>query len=206
MTKVEAARPAPTPYTLLCPPGWRRIPPEALLDDSAVQPILGAMKGAGRADLTLQFRALISQYRRAIRELHVFEVYLPPLIDDVRLPATLMVSPVVLPAGVDWDAALVRLSRGIEVSDADFTETPMWVWNRESWFGDDREVAVRERTFLVPVHEEAPQRRGLRFQYTILTPPTPEGEAAADQLSTIGDLVMSTMRWRSGSPRRVLPA
>ncbi|UYK39555.1 hypothetical protein [Microbacterium terricola] len=199
MGAAEGVRPGPTPFTLLCPPGWQRIPAEALLAEDATQAVFGAIRDAGRADIALQMRALLTQYRRAIRELRVFEIYLPPVADGVRLPAALMISPVVLPVGVDWDAALVRLSRGLPVEQADFTETPMWVWRREDWFGDEREVRVREATYFVPVHEDAPARRALRFQYTVLTPPTAEGDEAARQLLDIGDLVMSTMRWQQAA-------
>ncbi|MBU4464918.1 MAG: hypothetical protein KKH75_03620, partial [Actinobacteria bacterium] len=114
------ARPnAATPYTILCPPGWRRVAPSDVADGAAAQSALAAMKSAGRADLVLQVRGMLSRYRAAVRESNAFDAYLAPLIDGVPIPASMIVAPLVLPPGVSWEQALARLSRGADVAPLD---------------------------------------------------------------------------------------
>ncbi|MDY0910327.1 hypothetical protein [Microbacterium sp. CFBP9034] len=196
--------PPPTPYSILCPPAWRRVAPSALLEEDTSKALFDTMKGAGRADLVLEMRTMLSQYRRSIRDLNAFDMYLPPLVDGVMIPASLLVSPLVLPTGVDWDAALVRLARGNAVDEADFTETRMWVWRRSDTLRHDSvELGIRESTYIVPVPEEAAMRRALRFQFTVLVTPGAGADAETERLLALGDLMMSTMNWRlPGSGRR----
>ncbi|QKJ20695.1 hypothetical protein [Microbacterium hominis] len=187
---------APTPYGILCPPGWRRTHPRELLEGPATEAALARMKAAGRADLVLQTRSMLAQYRRSIEDLKVIELYLPPADAEAGpLPATLMVSPLVRPATVGWDAALGRLSRGKPVESADFAQTPMWLWRTGDSIRDEHAtVATRETHYVVPVPGEEPSRRALRFQFTALAP---DGLASDDveSLIALGDVMMSTMRW-----------
>ncbi|WP_169580736.1 MULTISPECIES: hypothetical protein [Microbacterium] len=195
-------RAVPTPYTILCPPGWRRIAPEDLWDGPAKEAALERLKAAGRADLVLQLRGLLAQYRRAAKESKVFEVYVPPSVEDeAPLPAVLQVSPFVLPATTSWDEALARLARGAAVEQADFTETPMWVWRRDGRVADqETTIASRDSYFMVPVPEDSP-RRALLFQHSVLVPGGEEGPAAAETLVLLGDAIMSTMHWRTAAVR-----
>lgn len=188
----------PTPYTILCPPGWRRVAPQELWDGPATRAALERVKAAGRADLMLQLRAMLAQYRRAATESRVFEVYVPPAADgEAPVPAILQVSPFVLPSGTSWEQALGRLSHGSAVEPADFTETRMWVWRREARVADDEtEMTSRDAYFMVPVAEENP-RRALLFQYSVLVPPAGVGDAEVESLVLLGDVIMSTMHWRN---------
>lgn len=192
-----------TPYTLLCPPGWRRMPAAALADDAMTAPALAQLKGAGRADLVLQFRGLLTRYRAAIRESGAFQVYLAPTVDGIPLPATILVSPFVLPSATTWDAALLRLGRGSAVEEADFTETRMWVWSGDERMADDAAVMVGRSThYLVPTPEDG-SRRALHFQLTVLVADSPETRPLVEPLLATGDLIMSTMRWVDASASEV---
>lgn len=186
-----------TPYTLLCPPGWRRVAPEELVSGPSAAATLDAAKASGRAELYVQLRAMSARYRQAMRELKVVDVYVPPVLDDgVPLPATMLVAPFVLPQGVPWEAALVRLAAGAAVDRPDFARTPMWVWRRRESMSDETgSVTAKETVYLVPVPDEK-VHRALRFQFTVLVPPTEDGPDKADQLVELGDLMMSTMHWR----------
>lgn len=187
-----------TPYTILCPPGWRRMPAAALADDAMTASALSQLKAAGRPDLIVQLRGMLARYRAAIRESGAFQVYLAPRVDDgIPLPAVILVSPFVLPDTVGWTEALVRLSRGAEVVDADFTETPMWVWRADERTGDEHAAMVgRSAHYLVPTAEEG-ARRALHFHLTVMVADDPHAHALVDPLMATGDLIMSTMRWVS---------
>jgi len=195
--ELGAGSAVPTPYTILLPPGWRRVTPAELFDGDATRATLERMKAAGRADLVLQMRGMLAQYRRAATDSRVFEVYLPPTVDgESPAPAVLQVSPFVLPSGTTWDEALGRLSQGRSVEVADFTETRMWLWRRDGRVADsETAMASRDAYFLVPVPEESP-RRALLFHFSVLVAPSDEGAAAAETLVLLGDVIMSTMRWR----------
>lgn len=185
-----------TPYTLLCPPGWRRVDPQDVVSGPGADDALAAVQRAGNPTLYVQLRAMISRYRQAMRATKVFDVYLPPALDDgVPLPASLLVSPFVLPTGIGWDAALARLAGPSRVDRAAFAQTPMWVWRRAETMTDDSgTITAKESVFLAPVPDES-VHRALRFQFTALAPPTDDGDEKADQLLAIGDLMMGTMRW-----------
>ncbi|WEK13555.1 MAG: hypothetical protein P0Y48_14020 [Candidatus Microbacterium phytovorans] len=186
---------AATPYTLLCPPGWRRIPAAALADDVTVAPVVAQLKASGRPDLVLAFRAMLVRYRGAVRESGAFRAYLAPLADGIPLPAVMLVSPFVLPDTTTWEMALARLARGSAVGDADFTETPMWVWRGSGRTGDDGAVlAGRSSHYLVPTAEPG-ARRALYFHFTALAADDPQTLALAETLVRVGDLMMGTMRW-----------
>ncbi|TQJ30147.1 hypothetical protein [Microbacterium sp. SLBN-146] len=193
-------RAAPTPYTILCPPGWRRVPPSAILDDAMTERAAASFESAGRADLVTGLRALMSRFRGAVRESKVFEVYLPPAAEGVMLPATMLVSPFVLPSGVAWETALSRLGRGAAVESAEFTEVPLWRWERaEQMSDDDARLVGRSIHYLVPVPEDD-TRRALHFHLTVMTADDPAATELIDPLVTIGDLMMSTFRWLAPTP------
>jgi len=184
-----------TPYTLLCPPGWRRLPAAALADDAMTASALAQLKAAGRPDLIIQFRGMLARYRAAVRESGAFQAYLAPLADGIPLPAVMLVSPFVLPETTTWEMALPRIARGAAVADADFTETPMWVWRGSESTGDEGAVMVgRSSHYLVPTAEEG-SRRALHFHFTALAADDPQAHALVETLVQIGDLIMSTMRW-----------
>ncbi|WP_127474082.1 hypothetical protein [Microbacterium sulfonylureivorans] len=195
--ELGAGAAVPTPYTILLPPGWRRVAPADLWDGDATRSSLAQMKAAGRADLVLQMRGMLAQYRRAAMESKVFEVYLPPTVDgESPAPAVLQVSPFVLPSGTTWDEAIGRLAQGRGAELADFTETRMWVWRRDGRVADsETTMASRDAYFLVPVPEESP-RRALLFHFSVLVAPSEEAAAAAETLVVLGDVIMGTMRWR----------
>lgn len=182
-------------YTLLCPPGWAKVPPAALTEDGAVASALDAMKRAGRADLVLQFRSMLAQLRTSLRERGVFEVYVAPETDDgVPLPALLTVSPFVLPTGVTWDQALVRLAKGAAVEEA-AGEVELYVFRTDSEYRDDS-AAVRSEllTYLAPV-PGGDGRRALLFQYTALSVDDENAAELAKGLLFVGEAIMSTLRW-----------
>jgi hypothetical protein len=182
-------------YTLLCPPGWTKVPPAALTDDATVASALDTMKRAGRADLVLAFRSMLARLRTSLRERGVFEVYLAPQTDDgVPLPALLAVSPFVLPTGVTWDQALVRLARGGEVEDAP-GEVQLHLIRARSEYRDDA-AAVRSEvlTYVAPV-PGGDGRRALLFQYTVLSVDDENAEELAKGLTFVGEAILSTLRW-----------
>lgn len=184
-----------TPYTILCPPGWRRLPAAALADEAMTASAMSQLKAAGRPDLILQFRGMLARYRAAIRQSGAFQAYLAPLADGIPIPAVMLVAPFVLPDTTTWDMALLRLARGAEVVSADFTETPMWVWRQSERTGDEDAAMIgRSSHYLVPTAEEG-ARRALHFHFTTLVADDPQAHALVEPLVQIGDLIMSTMRW-----------
>lgn len=189
---------APTPYRMLCPPGWRRVSPEEMAGDG-IAPVLDAMKANGRADLVLEMRRMLTDFSQSVRQAQTVDVYLAPVIDDAPIPATMLVNRFRLPEGVSWEDACSRLAKGGEVWEADFTETPMWTWVIETPVeGGDPQLTNRVNHYLVPVPEE-PSRRALYFQFSLLEVPSEfyseDGEALRTALRAYGDLMMSTMRW-----------
>lgn len=193
-----AAQPAAR-YTLLCPPGWSRVPPAVLTDESTVRPALDAMKRAGRADLVLQFRSMLSQLRTSLQERGVFEVYAAPATEDgVPLPAMLAVSPLVIPAGVTWDQALARLAKGRPV-EAAAGEAELHLIRSDSRFSDDAAtVQSRVLTYVAPV-PGGDGRRALLFQYTVLTVDDEDAAQLAEGLVFVGEAIMSTLRWTAAA-------
>lgn len=182
-------------YTLLCPPGWAKVPPSALTDDATVQGALDTMKRAGRADLVLQFRSMLAQLRSTLRERGVFEVYVAPATEDgVPLPAMLTVSPLVIPAGVTWDQALVRLAKGAPVEQAP-AEVELHLIRTDSEFRDEA-AAVRSQllTYVAPV-PGGDGRRALLFQLTVLSVDVENAAELATGLVFVGEAIMSTLRW-----------
>lgn len=187
----------PTPYTILMPPGWRKVAPSELTSEDAAASSLRAMREAGRPDLVLQVRGMLSRFRASLRESRAFDAYLPPAVDGVMLPAAMLVAPFVLPSGVDWDAAASRMAKGAEVERPDGTETPMLLWRRAEKVADDAATLVgRTSHYLVPV-DEPDTRRALHFQYTVLVADSAQIADAVDTLEGLGDLMMATMRWRT---------
>lgn len=212
---VGAAPPAPksaTPYRLLCPTGWRQVPPSVIADDLA-ESVVARFKEAGRPDLVLQMRGLISQLRSALRSSRAFDAYLPPVIHGNPLPAVLTVSPLVRPADVTWEAALGRLARSASVDVPEFTTTRMWRWTRdERMNGQPGEPALctRVRHYVVPVAGEGETRRALHFVFTVmdLQAMAPATEAAPSEAASMtealletGDVILSTMRWLTPAAR-----
>jgi hypothetical protein len=189
---------AATPYTILCPPGWQRVPPTALVEGPGPDRAVAQLKSAGRADLVLQLRGMLTRLRVAISESKAFDAYVAPLVDEAPLPAAMIVSPFVLPDTVSWEMALTRLAKGAVVEQADFTETPMWFWRRgESLADDGGAVTARASHYLVPVADDGEARRALHFQYSVLQPAEGADADVFGPLAVLGDLMMSTMRWRS---------
>jgi hypothetical protein len=186
----------PTLYSILLPPGWRKVAPAELASEDAAAPSLAAMRAAGRPELILQVRGMLSRFRAALRDSRAFDAYLPPAVDGVMLPAGLLVAPFVLPSGVDWDAAASRMAKGAEVERPEGTETSMLVWRRAEKVADDAATLVgRTSHYLVPV-DEPDTRRALHFQYTVLVADSAQIADAVDTLEGLGDLMMATMRWR----------
>lgn len=194
----------PTPFRILCPPGWRRVTPDELgteLTEVAAE----RLKSLGRPDLLLQLRSLAAMQQRSMQRANVLEAYLPPLVDGNPIPAVLTVSSFVLPAGSDWGGALNRLAKGSPIAIADFAETAMWVWTREERFEDAEQPVVRSRVrhFVVPVPEGERPTRALHFVFTVLdtgSEPGQDVDAATDVSFTellleTADLILSTMRW-----------
>jgi hypothetical protein len=184
-------------YTLLCPPGWTKVPPAALTDDGAVANALETMRRAGRADLVLQFRSMLAQLRSSLRERGVFEVYVAPATEEgAPMPALLTVSPFVLPSGVTWDQALARLAKGAPVEEAP-GEVPLHVFRTDSEYRDEA-AAVRSEllTYVAPV-PGCDGRRALIFQYTVLSVDEENAAELAKGLVFVGAAIMSTLRWVS---------
>lgn len=211
---------APTPYRMLCPPGWQRLSPKDVVGGAAA-PVLDALKSAGRPELVLELRRMLTDFTQASRRAQTVDVYLAPAAEDAPLPATMVVSRFRLPEGVSWESACARLAQGAEVWQADFTETFMWTWVTETPAGagagagdararaggtageggsapaDTVSLLNRVNHFLVPVPEE-PSERALYFQYSLLEVPLEhylDGEARRTSVRALGDLMMSTMRW-----------
>ncbi|WP_448810966.1 hypothetical protein [Agromyces bauzanensis] len=186
-------------YTLLCPPGWAKVPPSALTDDATVQGALDTMKRAGRADLVLQFRSMLAQLRTTLRERGVFEVYVAPATEDgAPLPAMLTVSPLVVPTGVTWDQALARLAKGASVEEAP-ADVELHLIRTESEFRDEA-AAVQSRllTYVAPV-PGGDGRRALLFQFTVLSVDHENAAELAEGLVFVGEAIMSTLRWKAAA-------
>lgn len=195
---IGAPQPAAA-YTLLCPPGWAKVPPSALTDDAVVQRALDTMKRGGRADLVLQFRSLLAQLRTTLRERGVFEVYVAPATEDgVPLPAMLTVSPLVIPAGVSWEQALARLAKGAPVEQAP-AEVELHLLRTESQYRDESaSVRSRQLTYVAPV-PGGDGRRALLFQFTVLSVDDENARELAEGLAFVGQAIMSTLRWRTAA-------
>lgn len=188
----------PTPrvsYTVLCPPGWAKIPPAALTEGPAVDAALATMKSAGRADLVLQLRSMLSQLRVAMRERGVFEVYVAPEREPgAPLPAVLAVSPFVLPQGVSWEVAVARMAKGGTPERA-AGEVELHLVRRRSEYGDaSATVLSEELTYLAPV-PGGDGRRALILQYTVLSVADDNAVQLAKGLVITGEAIMSTFRW-----------
>ena len=198
MSDEAAPEGAPIQYSILCPPGWTRVPARAIAEAEGVSAAFDRLRAAGRADLWMQLRHLLARYRRGVAESGAFETYMPPLIDGVMIPAVMVVSPLTRPPGVPWPAALARLSRGIEVRQADFTPVPMWTWRTAGRLPIDGEaLSNAQARYVVPVPSEGEALRALSFDMTVLTPPDGKGADGTDALLLLGDLMLSTMRWLS---------
>lgn len=181
-------------YTLLCPPGWTKLPPSALTDDAATASALQAMKGAGRADLVLEFRSMLSRLKSSLRDRGVFEVYVAPEREGAPMPAIIAVSPFVVPTGVTWNAALARLAKGGAVEAAP-AEAEMHLIRRTSQFRDDSAaVHTDELTYVVPV-PGGDQRRALVFQASVLSVDDENSAELARGLVFTCEAIMSTFRW-----------
>ncbi|SFR84988.1 hypothetical protein SAMN05428970_3094 [Agromyces sp. CF514] len=181
-------------YTLLCPPGWTKVPPAALTDEAVSAHALNAMRGAGRADLVLEFRTMLSQLKSSLRERGVFEVYVAPEREGVPMPAMIAVSPFVLPSGVTWDAALARLAKGgeVEVAPADVV---MHLIRRRSEFRDaSAAVKTDELMYVVPV-PGGDGRRSLVFQVSVLSVDDENSAELAKGLVFACEAIMSTFAW-----------
>lgn len=186
-------------YSLLCPPGWVRMPPSALTDDAVVQGALDTMKRAGRADLVLQFRSMLAQLRTTLRERGVFDVYVAPATEDgVPLPGMLTVSPLVIPTGVSWDQALARLAKGAPVEEAP-ADVELHLIRTEAEFRDEAAaVQSRQLTWVAPL-PGGDGRRALLFQFTVLSVDDENAGELARGLAFVGEAIMSTLRWRAAA-------
>lgn len=186
-------------YTLLCPPGWTKVPPAALTEGAGVDSALAAMKAAGRPDLVLQLRTMLAQLKAGLRERGVFEVYVAPEREPgVPLPALLAVSPFVVPQGVTWAAAAARIAKGgtAELAPAD---VELHLVRRRSEYRDDSAVVRSdELTYLAPV-PGGDGRRALILQYTVLSVDDENAAAVAEGLLFTGEAIMSTFRWVSAA-------
>jgi len=184
-----------TSYTLLCPPGWAKVPPAALVDDATTANALEQMKRAGRPDLVLGFKTMLSRLRASLRDRGVFEVYVAPEREPgAPMPALLAVSPLVIPTGVTWEAALARLAKNsvVEVPPA---EVEMHLIRRHSDYRDESaSVMTDELTYVVPV-PDGDGRRALLFQYSVLSVADENSQEMAKGLIFIGEAIMSTFRW-----------
>ena len=186
-------------YTLLCPPGWSRVPPSALTDEGTVRQALDTMKRAGRADLVLQFRSMLAQLRTSLQERGVFEVYAAPATEDgVPLPAMLAVSPLVIPAGVTWDQALARLAKGRPVEAAPGEVELHLVRNESDYRDEAASVHSQLLTWVAPV-PGGDGRRALLFQYTVLSVDDEGAAEVAKGLVFVGEAIMSTLRWTAAA-------
>lgn len=189
----------PTPFTLLCPPGWRRVSATSLAEHAGAAALESTLREAARPDLLLQWRRLQASYRTAVRDAGVFRAYLAPQLDGIPLPAVLLVAPLVLPGTTPWDAALRRIARTADVVDAPFTETPMWMWRTPERFADAHSVMVGQSSHYVVPAPEAAARRALHFHFTVLVADDPGARELIEPLLATGDLIMSTMRWKAGA-------
>ncbi|KRC60821.1 hypothetical protein ASE14_07570 [Agromyces sp. Root81] len=193
--ELTGERTARVSYSLLCPPGWTKLPPAALVGNDAAAPAIAAMKSAGRPDLVLQFRTMLSTLKSALRERGVFEVYLAPEREPgAPMPAMLAVSPFVIPDGVSWDTAVSRLAKSapVEVPPAD---VDMRLIRRRSELRDESALIITdELIYLVPV-PGGDGRKALLFQYTVLSVDDPDSTELAKGLVFIGEAIMSTFTW-----------
>lgn len=198
--------PEPASYRLLCPAGWRRVPPAALADVFG-EIAVAKLKEAGRPDLVLQMRGMVSQLRASMRATHVFDAYLPPLIDGNPQPAVLTVAPFARPEGVSWTDAVARAGRNAAVDIPEFTETRMWRWTRDESSersAEDPAIRTRVRHYVVPASEDEAERRGLHFVHTVLVADDPhpaisEKQATPSRVTEVlletGDVILGTLRW-----------
>ena len=207
-----AEAPRPAPYRILAPAGWQRVPASALPEVFG-ELAVDRLKQAGRPDLVLQMRGMLSQLRRQMRSAHVFEAYLPPLIDGTPQPAVLTAAPFVRPVDVPWDAAVARAAGTAEVVEPEFTETFMWRWVKDAAGGPggagEPTIRTRAHHYVIPVAKDDAERRGLHFVHTVLAtdeqvaPVSPAQVTPArltEALLDTGDLILSTFRWSAATP------
>lgn len=193
--ELTGERPPDVSYTLLCPPGWSKIPPTALTDEGAVASALAAMKGAGRADLVVQFRSMLARLKASLRERGVFDVYVAPEGEPgAPMPAMLTVSPFVLPTGVTWDAAITRIAKGGSIEEA-IGEVELYLVRRRSEYSDESAVVQSEDLTYVAPLPGGDGRRALLFQFTVLSVDDENSAEMAKGLIFVGEAIMSTLRW-----------
>lgn len=182
-----------TPYSIVCPAGWRRVPPSALIGDEAIKRARTSFQQAGRPELFLEYRSMLAQLSSGFAKRGVFEVYLAPLGgEDVPMPALLAVSPLIMPNGVTLDQTLARLARGAPVDRVEGASAPMYRMESRDRRDDLR---VHNTNYVVPVPDD-PGRRTLLFQYTVLDS-GPDDDGFADALLAIGDVIMASFVWRA---------
>ena len=113
------------------------------------------------------------------------------------MPAeVLTVSPFVLPAGVTWDQALVRLARGAEVetAPAECLRACLPHRLRVPRRRGIRALPESAMTYVAPV-PGGDERRALVFQYTVLSVDDENAAELAKGLLFVGAAIMSTLRW-----------
>lgn len=194
-------------YRILCPPGWRRVSPEALLGAEATAGFRADAARAGRVDLARELESMLDSARTAMRTHGVTEVYVAPAdAEGVRPPATLSVAPLALPSGTTLDQALVRIARGRPVSELEGARERLHIIEHERRHGDGDELVERTLLAIAPV-PASEDRRALVLTFTVLdaasaasVEPGPSADADRDldlveSLLDIGRIMLLTFRW-----------
>lgn len=186
--------PPPARYRILCPPGWRRVGPEALLGDEATAGFRAEAARAGRGELVRELDELLEAGRAAMRSHRITEVYVGPADEQgLRAPATLSVAPLALPTGVTLDAALARIGGGAAAPELDGARERMHVLEREAPHGEQRELTAHSLIAVAPVPSSS-DRRALVLTFTALSADDASRGTAADLLD-VGRIMLMTFRW-----------
>lgn len=197
--------PPPARYRILCPPGWRRVSPEALLAEEATSGFRAEATRRGRADLARELETMLDSARTALRTHGVTEVYLAPADEEgMRPPATLSVAPLALPVGTTLEQALVRIAGGRPVTELAGARERLHVIEHERRHGEADELVERTLLAIAPV-PASDDRRAIVLTFTALdaaasaqassTAGAEPADVLVESLLDIGRIMLLTFRW-----------
>ena len=181
---------APTAWSILAPPGWRRMRADELRQGDPLGDFVRAAREAGRADLVLQARSLVAELRSQASASALVELYLPATAEAAELaPASLTLSRYRTEEGVQPRAAAERMAKARPVEEVDDAGALQFRFRAESSRGADQGV---HGSHLLSVLPRPGSADGLLATFTAL-----HDGSGADALLALGEVMLSSFTWRS---------
>lgn len=187
---MTAAVAAPNAWSLLVPPGWRRLRADEIRARDPLADFARAARDAGRADLVLQARALVSELRSSAARSSLVELYLPeaPEAADVA-PASLSLSRYRTAEGVEPHEAAARMAKSRPLEEVDQTSARQFRFRTESSRYAEHGLHASHTMCVLPRPSAAD---GLLATFTAM-----HDGSGADDLLALGDVMLSSFTWRS---------